>query len=150
MSPGTKHMSKNTGSVKLRGTVTSGEGDAKNFISLPGYMEQFQEKLGYKPYPGTLNIQLDEQSIPKRADLDEDTQITIEEWEQDGNMFGAVFCFLVSVSAASSSASVDDIHAIYPDRTDHDLGVLELIAPVNLRDRLEVDDGDRVSVDVDQ
>ena len=55
------------GSVELRGTVTSGMGEGRHYISLPGYMEQFESRLGYAPFAGTLNVDLSEASVRARA-----------------------------------------------------------------------------------
>ena len=40
--------------VILRGTLISGLGEGQYYISQDGYMDQFQEKLWFKPYPGTV------------------------------------------------------------------------------------------------
>ncbi|MFA4936532.1 MAG: DUF120 domain-containing protein, partial [Candidatus Methanoperedens sp.] len=45
------------GSIKvLSGKVITGLGEGQYYISLEGYRTQFREKLGFDPYPGTLNI----------------------------------------------------------------------------------------------
>ena len=40
--------------VTLEGSVTGGMGEGRHYISLPGYMTQFRDRLGYEPFPGTL------------------------------------------------------------------------------------------------
>jgi riboflavin kinase len=42
----------------LRGRVVSGLGEGQHYISRQGYLKQFREKLGFEPFPGTLNIKL--------------------------------------------------------------------------------------------
>src|SRR5574337_1213272 len=50
----------------LSGKVITGLGEGQYYISLDGYRMQFIEKLGFDPYPGTLNIRLDPPSIELR------------------------------------------------------------------------------------
>lgn len=121
----------------IEGEVTSGLGEGKDFMSLDGYVDQFRAKLGYVPYPGTLNLKVETKAIPI---LEEQDPIHIREWENGDATYGAVNCYPVSVS---NQAGVDPVpvHAIVPDRTDHDPTVLELISPVNLRETFNIDDG---------
>ena len=55
--------------IGLSGSVTSGMGEGRHYISLPGYMEQFEDRLGYAPFAGTLNLDLDAESVRARAGL---------------------------------------------------------------------------------
>ncbi|ERH01041.1 MAG: transcriptional regulator of a riboflavin/FAD biosynthetic operon [Halonotius sp. J07HN6] len=61
--------------LTLTGSVTSGMGEGKHYITLPGYERQFETKLGYTPFPGTLNIDLDDASIRARAELEAQASI---------------------------------------------------------------------------
>jgi len=49
--------------LRLTGTVTSGSGEGAKIIKLSWVKNQIAEKLGFSPYPGTLNIKLHEDSI---------------------------------------------------------------------------------------
>ena len=53
-------------SYSLSGTVVSGIGEGKYYMSLPAYKQQFKVVLGFEPYPGTLNIRLSPSSITVR------------------------------------------------------------------------------------
>ena len=44
--------------VELKGTLVSGMGEGAYYMSLKGYTKQFKSKIGYIPYPGTLNVRL--------------------------------------------------------------------------------------------
>lgn len=46
--------------LSFKGRVTTGLGEGQYYISLEGYRKQFIDKLGFEPYPGTLNLQLKE------------------------------------------------------------------------------------------
>ena len=56
--------------VTLAGAVTSGMGEGRHYISLPGYMEQFSERLGYEPFAGTLNLDLTDESVRRRSAME--------------------------------------------------------------------------------
>ena len=75
--------------LTLTGTVTTGMGEGKHYISLPGYERQFEERLGYTPFPGTLNVDLDESSIRARGELGAQASIPIDSWEDDDRTYGA-------------------------------------------------------------
>lgn len=131
--------------VRLTGTVTTGMGNGEHFVSLPGYARQFSERLGYVPFPGTLNLALSERSVDRRRHVDGVKPIPIEEWSDGDVTYGAATCHPVALATASG-ASWRDAHVIVPDRTDHDERELELVAPVRLRDRLDLADGDELEV----
>ena len=132
--------------VELTGTVTSGMGEGRHYITLDGYMEQFREKLGYEPFPGTLNVDLTAESMRKRARLDALEPITIEGWESEDRTYGPAYCYPATVSAGGETA--EPAHVISPERTHHGENQLELIAPVELREEIDLDDGTEVTVSV--
>ena len=49
---------------------------------------------------------------------------------------------------AAAGAVVEPAHLIVPVRTDHDADEIELLAPVEVRAALDLEDGDHVTVDV--
>ena len=131
----------------FRGSVTSGLGKGKHFVSLSGYQTQFTAKLGYEPYPGTLNVKLTPPSIRSRLGLEECDSIRIEPWSAEGETYGAADCYPVTLHIPSGI--VDRCHAIVPVRTDHDADELELLAPVEIRAEFDLEDGDSVTVEVE-
>ncbi len=133
--------------VTLSGAVTSGMGEGRHYISLPGYMEQFRESLGYEPFAGTLNLELDDESVAERARMDAMEPVTIDGWEDDDRTYGPAYCWPATVEAPDG-ARHERAHAIAPERTHHGDDQLELIAPVKLRDELAIDDGDGLEVHV--
>jgi riboflavin kinase len=134
--------------VSLSGVVTSGMGEGRHYISLPGYMEQFIEKLGYEPFAGTLNVDLTDESVRTRADLTAMEPITIEGWEDDERTYGPAYCYPASVTGSDSV--YEPAHVIAPERTHHDEDQLEIIAPVKLRDELGLTDGDELTIHVQE
>jgi riboflavin kinase len=134
-------------SVSLSGAVTSGMGEGRHYITLSGYMRQFREQLGYEPFAGTLNVDLTEASIRRRAHIGAIDPITIEGWEDDDRTYGPAYCYPATVVAAER---YEPAHVIAPERTHHGDDHLEVIAPDRLRDALGLDDGDEVTIDVEQ
>jgi riboflavin kinase len=132
--------------VSLDGTVTSGMGEGKHYISLSGYMRQFRDRLGYEPFAGTLNVELTAESVRARAELEAlATEATpIDGWEDGDRTFGPATCYAARIE--SDGDAYDGAHVIVPERTHHDATQLELIAPVKLRDELALDDGDALTV----
>lgn len=133
--------------IDLTGRVTSGMGRGRHFITLSGYMEQFTERLGYDPYPGTFNVELDDASTQRRSALEAFDPIPIESWEDGDNTYGAASCYPARIETPGGAA-IDDAHLLVPDRTDHNQTQLEIVAPVQLREALDVDDDDQVIVHV--
>jgi riboflavin kinase len=142
-----KRIMGNEEGLVLRGSVTSGLGKGKRFVSLPGYEQQFVSKLGYQPYPGTLNVTLTRLSIRRRLGLSIRDGVHIEEWSDEDTTYGAADCYPVTLEA--ETGSVGSAHAIVPIRTEHDADELEIIAPMGLRTELSLDDGDTVTVTVE-
>ncbi|MFB6207646.1 MAG: DUF120 domain-containing protein [Haloglomus sp.] len=132
--------------VTLNGSVTTGMGEGRHYISLPGYMEQFIERLGYEPFAGTLNVDLDEESIRERGRMDALDPVRIDGWEDDERTYGPAFCWPASVETAAET--YEPAHVIAPERTHHGDDQLEVIAPDRLRDELDLEDGEELTVHV--
>lgn len=128
------------GAVKiLSGKVITGLGEGQYYISLEGYRTQFREKLGFDPYPGTLNIKLEPQSIELRKRIS--ANIKISGFTDQNRTFGRGTCFNVKISDIKGAV-------ITPERTHYPENIIEVIAPVNLRQYLNLGDGGTVAVEV--
>ena len=123
----------------LTGKVITGLGEGQYYISLEGYRMQFIKKLGFTPYPGTLNIKLDTQSIDIRKKIT--PNIKISGFTKDNRTFGNGSCFNVMIEDIKGAV-------IVPERTHYPEDIIEIIAPVNLREYLKVRDGSIVEVEV--
>jgi riboflavin kinase len=118
----------------FKGKVVAGLGEGQYYISLDGYKNQFVEKLGFEPYPGTLNLQLREPFAHY-----EDFAIKIEGFKDAARTFGGGKCYIVRIDGVKCAI-------IRPDRSSYPLNLVEIIAPVNLRKTLGIKDGDEVEV----
>jgi len=133
--------------VEVKGIVTSGMGEGRHYISLSGYMRQFEEKLGYEPFLGTLNVDLTDESVRERGRLASFEPVTIEGWEDDERTYGPAYCYPATVENEAGDR-YERAHVITPERTHHGDDQLELIAPVKLRDELALEDGSPVTTHV--
>ena len=143
-----RQLFEETDTVTLEGSVTGGMGEGRHYISLSGYMRQFRERLGYEPYPGTLNVDLTRDSIRVRAGIRSLDAVPIDGWEDDERTFGPATCYAAAIVA--DGGTYEDAHIIVPDRTHHDESQLEVIAPDRLRDVLDLTDGELITVRVEE
>ena len=123
----------------LTGKVITGLGEGQYYISLEGYRSQFIEKLGFTPYPGTLNVKLDAPSVDIRKGISAD--IEISGFTKDNRTFGRGSCFNIMIMDINGAV-------IVPERTHYPEDIIEIIAPVNLRKYLKLRDGSTVEVEV--
>ncbi|MEM2577176.1 MAG: DUF120 domain-containing protein, partial [Candidatus Bathyarchaeia archaeon] len=79
--------------IKLEGKVFSGLGEGAYYISQPEYKKQFIEKLGFNPYPGTLNVKIEECYLRKVFLLKCYPSIIIEGFSNGKRSFGSVNCY---------------------------------------------------------
>ncbi|WP_433628640.1 DUF120 domain-containing protein [Halomicrococcus sp. NG-SE-24] len=144
-----RRIFENVAGVDLTGTVTGGMGEGRHYISLPGYNEQFVDRLGYEPFPGTLNVELTDESIRARSAMESLDPVPIDGWEDGDRTYGPAVCYPASVETAEGE-TYDEAHVITPERTHHDEDQLELIAPVKLRETMDLADGDHLTVHVEE
>jgi riboflavin kinase len=125
--------------IGFRGKIFSGSGEGAKFVSLPWVKAQIIEKLGFTPYNGTLNIKLDEKSLTlKRSLLNKAKPIPI--LPQKGFCRGTCFkaIFMDRLECAIVIPKVDN----YPE------DIIEIIAPLNLREKFQLKDGDIAKVKI--
>lgn len=133
--------------IVLSGSVKTGLGEGRYYLSRPGYKTQFQKALGWEPYPGTLNLELSGAEANKLRFLRRNPVFTIEAFQAEGRTFGGVTCHPAKVARPSGKGDLE-CAAILPHRS-HYTTTLELIAPARLRDAIPCEDGDRLEVTVD-
>jgi len=128
-----------TSKVVFKGRLISGLGEGKYYTAHPGYQKQFEEKLGFIPYPGTLNVEI--AGIERnKLRLLSGGGITIDSFDSDGRTFGSVICYKATVNGEQAAV-------VLPKRS-HYATVLELISPHQLRNKLNLKDGDPITITV--
>ncbi|MFP3909866.1 MAG: winged helix-turn-helix domain-containing protein/riboflavin kinase [Archaeoglobaceae archaeon] len=128
-------------SIIITGKAMSGVGEGRYYVSLEGYREQFSDKLNFDPYPGTLNLKVNKEQLYFRRRLDEEEGINIEGFSTDDRTFGEVKAFPCRIDKIEGAV-------VLPQRTHYPSDVMEVIAPVHIRDALGIKDGDSVNVEV--
>jgi len=128
--------------TRIEGTVVKGVGDGRFYLSMPEYKTQIRKNLGFTPFEGTLNISIAEQG--KKTDLIASRGIEIGGFFSKGRTLGAAKCFKCLVNGKQKGA------VIIPLRSHYGSNVLEIIAPINLRQKFHLKDGSRIWVDVEK
>lgn len=125
--------------IEIHGKVISGLGEGMYYINIPGYQEQFKEKLGFTAYPGTLNIKVDKRYMMNRKKMKLVKSIEIEGFHDGERNFGSAKCYPAQIESIKCAI-------IVPSRTHHDDDLLEIIAPERLRDSLKLKDDDDIAI----
>src|SRR3990170_2912995 len=130
-------------SVTLEGTVFTGLGEGAYYISKEHYRKQFTQKLGFDPYPGTLNLKLTtEYDLKTRTELEAYPAIEIQGFKNEDRTFGLVKCYPATINNKVKGALISAL------RSHYGISVVEIIAPVCLRKHLNLKDGYKVKVEV--
>jgi len=127
--------------MNLSGIVQSGLGEGRYYISRKFYVIQFQEKLGYVPYLGTLNVRIDQSSELSLRKLRSMDGIHIDGFVTEDRTYGPVKCFTGKIGGVQCAV-------IFPERSVYS-DVMEIISPVYLREKLSLADGQRVTVEIE-
>ena len=130
-------------SVTLEGVLFTGLGEGAYYVTREGYRRQFIEKLGFDPYPGTLNLKLTtEYDLKTRSELETYAAIEIEGFKSRSRSFGAVKCYPAIINNKVKGAVVSAL------RSHYNSSVIEVIAPTFLRSQLKLKDGNKVKVEI--
>jgi len=130
-------------SVTLEGTVFTGLGEGAYYTQKEHYRRQFVEKLGFEPYPGTLNLKLTtDYDLKTRSELEAFPAVEVEGFKSEDRTFGTVKCYPAIIGNKIKGALIMALRGHY------DSSVLEIIAPVNLRKHLNLKDGNKVKVEL--
>jgi riboflavin kinase len=121
--------------IFFKGTVFSGKGEGKKFVDLPWVRRQIEEKLGFSPYSGTLNLHLNQESVKGKISLENVKGKMIE--PQAGYCPGLMFKTCIGAL---------DCAVVVPKVPNYPSDVLEVIAPVCLREKFGLMDGSLVTV----
>lgn len=126
--------------LEIKGKVVSGMGEGKYYVTQENYRKQFIEKLGFEPYEGTLNLEVEREDLSKLMLLKNTKGIQINGFKTANRTFGACKCFLCETNGL-------DCAIIMPLRS-HYTTTIEILSSKYLRKKLGVKDGDIVVVKV--
>ena len=129
--------------IEFMGNIISGMGEGAYYMSMKGYTKQFKSKLGYIPFPGTLNIKLkDKKFVEAKHELDAHDGIRIDGFSDGKRTYGWVKCY-----PAKINNSVDGM-LITLERTHYDDSILELISHTNIKKAAKLSSGSQISIRV--
>ncbi|MEX2455184.1 MAG: DUF120 domain-containing protein [Rhodospirillaceae bacterium] len=123
---------------KLIGRLATGIGMGKTFTRLDWARRQFMEKVGIDPYPGTINVIVDDlDSMPVWVRIKRTAGIHIDN-PNDGPHDCDAKCWRVSIDGRIDGAIVFPLVDGYP------AAQVEVVAAVGVREALGIEDGDTV------
>ena len=129
--------------IEFKGTIVSGMGEGAYYMSMKGYAKQFKSKLGYVPFPGTLNVKLkDKEFIEAKRTLDTHPGIMITGFSDGKRTYGWVKCYPSKINNSIDAA------LITLERTHHDDSVIELISKENIKKTTKLSTGSQISIRV--
>jgi len=128
---------------RIAGEVFTGLGEGAYYMSLEGYRRGFLKYLGYEPFKGTLNLRIISKSAIYNVIkwIERVKPITVPGFTESGRTFGSVRIYPVRLNG-------ELCHAIFPERRHYNADVIEVISKDNLREKLNLKDGDIVAVDL--
>ena len=123
----------------IKGCVFTGRGEGRFFVALDWVQEQVEAKLGFKPFPGTLNLKVlpeDREAVKRLSEA----EAAIIEPPSRGFCRGRCYKALLNDSV--------DVAIVVPEVEGYPEDQLEVIAPQPLREALGLRDGDLVALKV--
>jgi len=125
---------------QLIGRLATGIGMGTTFTQLDWAKEQFQDRVGIDPFPGTVNVIVDDpDSMPVWVRLKQTDGIHMDN-PGNGPHDCDAKCWLVSINDKIDGAIVYPLVDGYPPAQ------VEVIATVGVRDAFDIEDGDTVTL----
>jgi len=137
--------------ILIVGIVSEGMKEGGYYVAIKGYYEQFKEKLGFKPFKGTLNLKLSElNKALLRENLETRMPIIIDGFKDENSerTYGAVKCYGCKISLLDDREHKIDAAILDIERTHHEQNIVEILAEPYLRDFLNLKDGDKLIIEL--
>lgn len=129
--------------IELKGELIAGVGEGAYYMSLKGYTKQFKTKIGYVPFPGTLNVKLDrKEHIEAVRQLNNIEGVKIDGFSDGKRTYGWVKCYHCTLNDKV------DCQLILLERTHHDNSVIELISEIEIRKKLGLKNGSELTIKI--
>ncbi len=123
---------------ELLGRLATGRGRGKHFTQLDWAREQFLAKLGIDPFPGTINLIVDNPESIKVWNRLKDTPGVRIDNPNDGPHDCDARCYPVSIDGQIDAAIA------LPEVAGYSPAKIEIIAAREIRDALGIDEGDSI------
>ncbi len=129
--------------IELRGTLVSGMGEGAYYMSLKGYTRQFNSKIGYIPFPGTMNVKLEKKEyVEALKQIAASDGVKIDGFSDGKRTYGWVKCFKCNLYGKIPC------ELILLERTHHDYSIIELISETEMRKKANLENGSEVSIKI--
>lgn len=126
---------------EIEGEVFSGFEQGAFFTQLDWVKRQCSDRLGFEPFPGTLNLTIEERYLGILKRMRERVGISLEPPTPE---FCPAKCFPISIS--SIKAAIILPQAEHFTNQTHKQNVIEVIAPVSIKEAFSLKDGDKIAV----
>ncbi len=130
---------------RMTGIIFSDLGQASSFMALDWVQALLKQRLGYHPFPATLNVR------PKAVEDARTWQRVQSELAgapltaaSDGHCGAKLF--RVEIHASGSTAKIGGA-VLLPEVKDYPNDKIEIVAPVRLKDHFDVHDGDQLTLE---
>ncbi len=148
--------------VIFKGKIVTGMGEGSYYMSKKGYKDQFREKLGYEPFPGTLNVKLEEQIYKDtKREITSYPSIYIHGFKDENRTFGWVKCYpTILIPENKENYKVwknnkenyekmeIESSILLLERTHHNNSLVEVISPVCIKETASLKNGDIVTIEL--
>ena len=121
----------------LKGRLKGGLERGRLFLAMPEYKQRIEKAAGFKPFEGTLNLEVNEAELEEF--LKKLKEKRIEGFEKGNSVYGSLS--LYRVECLGGKAAI-----IRPAKTNHPSKIIELIAPIKLREKFGLKDNDVVEI----
>lgn len=133
----------NSEALSFGGILVSGSGEGKYYVGHDEYFIQFQEKLGFRPFLGTLNIRLKSvHDVKAKNEMEKMKPVVIHGFKRDNRSFGDIRAYQCIINRNMKGA------VVIPERTHHPSDIVEIISSVDLRKALSLKENDYVHLEI--
>ncbi len=127
--------------IVIEGSIVTGLGEGAYYIDV--YSSKLKAALGFRPHLGTLNVKIsDEESKKAIGRMKNTPPLVLSGFTHKGRTFGDVICYRVKINGELEGA------VVIAQRTHHSEEILEIVAPVDIREALNIEDNDKVTLTV--
>ncbi|MFX1236945.1 MAG: DUF120 domain-containing protein [Promethearchaeota archaeon] len=135
--------------VLIAGEVSEGMGEGGYYVSIREYYRQFKSKLGFEPYKGTLNLNLDAiNNSLLREKLEDKKPVIIEGFKDENRNYGEVKCFNCFVFPLKDKENKIKAAILDIQRTHHGKNIVEILAEPYLREYFNLKNEDKLIIEL--
>ena len=129
----------------MTGIIYSDLGQASSFMALEWVQDLLNQRLGYHPFPATLNVRPKDSSdaqVWRRVQSDHaGTPLT---QAADGHCGAKLY--RVEIYAGEDAAKLTGA-VLLPEVSDYPIDKIEIVAPVRLKEHFNLTDGDQLTLE---